>query len=269
MTTRDKAIDRVLIAAQKRFGLGTARAPSWIRDRVGTFLDVYIVRAACDWDLVAGRLTEDVPAMNDLMTSLRVGETRFLRDPQQWDAVVEHLCNNVRPTMPIFALSAGCSTGEEAYTLAMLLSEKGRRYHVLGVDRSAEAIETARAGRYSTDQVRELPRAFVRRYFSMEAGGVSVTHPLRTNVSFEVRDLMQWIPRGPFHLVLFKNVLLYFAERSGTRVAVRLANSLDRGGILVSAASEAVRLSSVLEPIRLAPGVVAFHNRPPNEPSNS
>jgi chemotaxis protein methyltransferase CheR len=84
---------------------------------------------------------------------------------------------------------------------------------------------------------------------------------LRNSVSFEVRDLTRRCPRGPFHLVLFKNVLLYLAEPTGNRVATRLARTLADKGFLVSAASEVVRLSAILDPLRLSPGVVAFRPR--------
>ncbi|MEZ4298174.1 MAG: CheR family methyltransferase [Polyangiaceae bacterium] len=262
MTPRDKSIDRVLTSAQRRFGLGNVRGPGWVHDRVGAFLDAYVERAGITWEQVAVRLMDDTPAMNELMASLRVGETRFLRDPPQWNAIVDHLLAKVRPGVPIQALSAGCSTGEEAYTLAILLAERGRRFQITGIDRSPEAIEAARRGRYAYEQARELPRSLRLRHFEDDGAAVTVRAPLRMHVTFEVRDLLLWLPRGRFHVILFKNVLLYLAERTGTRVATRLASALEEGGILVPAASEVVRLSAALEPLRLSPGVIAFQPRP-------
>lgn len=262
MTTRDKTIDRVLEAAERRFGLGAVRGPGWVRDRVGAFVDAYVERTGAAWADVAAKIAAERAPMNELMASLRVGETRFLRDAAQWEAIVRHLCEKVPAPAPILALSAGCSTGEEAYTLAILLTERKRRCRVVGVDRSFEAIETARRGEYTEEAARELPRPLVDRYFDVREGSLRVADSLRGEVKFEVRDLtMRW-PRGPFHVVLFKNVLLYMAEPVGNLVASRLAQTLAPDGFLISAASESVRLSAILDPFRIAPGVVAFRPRP-------
>ncbi|MFO0587587.1 MAG: CheR family methyltransferase [Polyangiaceae bacterium] len=262
MTTRDKTIERVLEAAERRFGLGAIRGPGWVRDRVGAFVDAYVERVDVPWEAVAAKLVADRASMNELIASLRVGETRFLRDSAQWEAIVRHLCEKVPSLTPIHALSAGCSTGEEAYTLALLLSERKRRFQIVGVDRSPEAIEAARRGRYAAEAVRELPPPLLERYFDPVDDVLRVKESLRSSVKFEVRDLtMRW-PRGPFHLVLFKNVLLYLAEPVGNHVASRLANTLAPDGFLISAASESVRLSAILEPFRIAQGAIAFRPRP-------
>jgi chemotaxis protein methyltransferase CheR len=258
LTHRDKAIDRVLAAAQKRFGLGTLRDLPWVRDRVAAFLEGCIERKGCSWDDVADLVIADSASMNEVIGSLRVGETRFFRDPQQFDAVVEHICATVPPSASISALSAGCSTGEEAYTLAILLAEKGRKFHVLGIDRAADAIETARQGKYSYETAREVPRALLKRHFEDDGTALTVRTPIRSHVSFEVRDLMVRAPRGPFHVIFFKNVLIYLAEYAGAHVASRLANELAEDGILVSAASEILRLSIDLERVRLPRGVIVF-----------
>lgn len=264
MTTREREIDRVLEAAQERFGLGTVGGPRWVRDRVGAFLDAQLERNSGVWRGLAEKLVAERSPINELIASLRVGETRFFRDAPQWDVIVQHVCEKVPTSTPISALSAGCSTGEEAYTLAILLAERARRFRVLGVDRSLEAISTARHGRYTPDAVREVPPSLVERYFEQEGSMLTVRAPLRAHVSFESRDLTIRCPAGPFHLILFKNVLLYLAEPMGTHVATRLARGLTDNGILCSAASEVVRLSAILDPIRLSRGVIGF--RPRREP---
>jgi chemotaxis protein methyltransferase CheR len=258
LTIRDQSIDRVLAAAQLRFGLGSVSSLPWIRDRVGVFLDGYVRRTGGSWEEIADLVTEDAAAMEELIGSLRVGETRFFRDPQQFEAVVRHICAAVPLGATISALSAGCSTGEEAYTLAILLSEQGRRFQVLGVDRSAEAIEKARQGRYGHDTAREVPRVLVRRHFEDDGMALTVRAPLRSHVHFEVMDLLARVPRGPFHVIFFKNVLIYLAEAVGADIATLLAAELHEEGLLVSAASEVVRLSGALERVRLPRGVIAF-----------
>lgn len=258
---RERVIDRVLEVAERRFGLRTVSGPRWVRDRVGAFIDAYVERQGGSWVSVVERMTAERASMNELVSSLRVGETRFFRDAAQWEAIVHHVCALVPPSTPINALSAGCSTGEEAFTFAILLAERARRFQVLGCDRSFEAIAVARAGKYTVDALSDVPPALVERYFEHDDEGLRVRSPLRAHVGFEVRDFVVRVPRGPFHVILFKNVLLYLAEPMGTKVATRLAHELAENGLLFSAASEAVRLSAILDPRRLGPGVIAFRPR--------
>lgn len=261
MIHRDKIIDQVLEVAERRYGLGTSSGPGWVRVRVGSFLDAYAAQHGVALDRAVPLITADRKAMNELVASLRVGETRFFRDSRHMETIVEHVCEKVTLGGSISVLSAGCSTGEEAYTLAMLLAERGRRYRVVGVDRSAEAIATAQRGQYPIEASRDIPRDLVNRYFENDGTSLNVRSPLRALVSFEARDLGLRTPKGPFHIVVFKNVLLYLAEPMGTHVASCLARELTDKGLLLSAASEVPRLSACLEPVRLSPSVVGFRAR--------
>jgi chemotaxis protein methyltransferase CheR len=261
LTLREKSIDRVLAAVQIRFGLSTVRDLPWIRDRVAAFLDAYAERAGCPADDAADLVIEDDASMNDLIGSLRVGETRFFREAQQLEAAVQHICASTPPGATISALSAGCSTGEEAYTLGILLADRSRKFEILGVDRSEEAIETARQGRYTYESAREVPRVLVRRYFEDDGTMLTVRPSIRAHVSFDVYDLMESVPGGPFRIILFKNVLIYLANYVGAHVASRLASELNEDGILLSAASEVVRLSSNFDTVRLSRGIIALRPR--------
>jgi chemotaxis protein methyltransferase CheR len=251
----------VLEAAEQRFGLGLTQGPQWVRDRVGTLVDSYMLRHGGTIEEAGEQLIGDRAAMNQLVSSLRVGETRFFRDAQQWDVVIRHLCERFPVGVPITALSAGCSTGEEAYTLGILLAERGRKFEVLGVDRSKEAIAFARAGNYMPEAVREVPPRLLARHFETDGQHMRVRGPVRSHVSFEVRDLTIRVPRGPFHIIVFKNVLLYLAEPMGAQVAAALANELWENGFLVSAGTEAVRLCGILDAQRLSRGIIVFNPR--------
>jgi chemotaxis protein methyltransferase CheR len=82
---------------------------------------------------------------------------------------------------------------------------------------------------------------------------------VRNSVEFEVCDLVKRVPKGPFHFIFFKNVLLYLTEPAGEQVATRLASELEEGGILIAAASEVLRLNKMgLISHRMAPGVTAL-----------
>ncbi|WP_437640161.1 CheR family methyltransferase [Sorangium sp. So ce854] len=256
----ERAVDLALAELERRFGLGRSlAAPGWVRERVLGVLSAVAERHGVSPLAAAERLQDDRALAEEIAGALRVGETRFYRDPIIWEAIVSSVLPRIPPDVPIAGLSAGCSTGEEAYTLAMILASAGRRFSVLGVDRAPAAIDAAREAAYSPEAAEQLPPALVQRYCEQKGGALHVCQKLRDVVSFEVCDLVHAVPSGGFQIIFFKNVLLYLAEPAGDAVARRLAAELGRGGLLFSAASEAPRLCSAgLTPVRVNAHVTAF-----------
>lgn len=256
----DHAIDVVLRFAQARLGLGRgASSPVWVRERILAVLRDSASRNAVSLDEAARRLDGDEDAVEKLEMALRVGETRFHRDPDQWKAIEQFVVRSFPARDQISVLCAGCSTGEEAYTAAMMLRSARRSFRVLGVDRSTSALAKARGALYAPEAVRDLPASYLTRYCEFNQEGLRVRRVITEFVSFQRCDLAQGVPEGPFHLIFFKNVLLYLPEPVGEQIAARLVASLDEGGYLFSAASEVLRLKDAgLAAVRVAPGVTAF-----------
>ncbi len=257
---RERAVDLALSLAEELFGVGSSGAtPTWVRDRVRRSLEHTAKNSGASIIDVASRLLEDRSAVEEIVASLRVGETRFYRDPAQWEALEQNLDKLYPPDAQLSVLSAGCSTGEEAYTIGMLLTAARRRFKVLGVDRSAAAIAVARDASYPRDVVKDIPPPWVERYCDEDKGRLRVGMLVRNSVEFEVCDLVKRVPKGPFHIIFFKNVLLYLTEPAGGQVATRLASELEGGGVLIAAASEVLRLNKMgLVSHRMAPGVTAL-----------
>jgi chemotaxis protein methyltransferase CheR len=248
---------------ERRFGVGRSlAAPGWVRDRVFAVLTSVAARRGLSPLAAAAQLARDREAaqeIEEIVAALRVGETRFYRDPMYWEAITTSLLPRLPPEVPLAGLSAGCSTGEEAYTLGMVLASSGRRFSVLGVDRALQAIEAARKAIYSAEAADHLPPAFVTRFCELKGGALHIRRELREVVSFEVCDLVKTVPRGGFHVIFFKNVLLYLAASAGDAVARRLTAELAPRGLLFPAASEAPRLVSAgLASVRVSSQVTAF-----------
>jgi len=269
----DRAIDLALEAAEREFGFGRAvAAPGWVRARVLNLLEGQASRRGLTLLTAAERLKRDRAAVEEIVAVLRVGETHFYRDPVTWEAIASVVIPSL-PNRPIAGLSAGCSTGEEAYTLGMVLAAAGRRFSVLGVDRSREAVEAAREATYSAEAARRLPPSYAKRYCEFQGGVLRVSKELRAVVTFEVCDVVSQVPSGGFHIILFKNVLLYLASPAGEEVARRLVAELDPRGVLLTAASEVPRLCSAgIGAVRIGPNVTGFRSpqrtteRPPGAP---
>lgn len=256
----DHAIDVALRFAQVNLGLGCgSSSPVWVRERILAMLRDRAARSAVSLDEAAQRLDGDSEAIDDLERALRVGETRFYRDPDMWKAIDEAVVRAFPARTTLNVLSAGCSTGEEAYTAAMLLKLARRSFQVLGVDRSSSALARAQRAIYPASVASHLPVACLSRYCELTPESVRVGSLITSDVTFQKLDLAQEVPPGPFHIILFKNVLLYLAEPTGEQVAARLAAELDEGGFLFCAASEVLRLKEAgLSSVRLGPGVTAF-----------
>jgi chemotaxis protein methyltransferase CheR len=260
---RKRAIARALEILTERVGFGSGSGtPGWVEERVGNALEAHATRHDLTLLAAAERLQEEPAAVEEILAALRVGETRFYRDHAQWQTIEAFLAKEFAPHTELSVLSAGCSTGEEAYTMAMLLTSAGRRFRLLGVDRSAAAIAHARTGVFPADSARNLPPAWIERYCSVWEGVLTVGEQIRESVRFEEQDLVQRCPRGLFHIILFKNVLLYLASPIGEEVTEHLMAELHPKGLLFPAASEVLRLQTAgFTPVRLGWGVTAFRAR--------
>jgi anti-anti-sigma regulatory factor len=168
-----------------------------------------------------------------------------------------------RPGGTVNAWSAGCATGEEAYTLALLLSRNlpGRRVRVLGTDISREALEVARAGTYPERALAPVPEALRRWGFEPSGPGAwRVADHVSRLVAFEQRNLAEApYPRG-FDLIWCRNVLIYFSPEARAQAVRRLADSLDDGGFLFVGYAESLRDVPNLERVR-TPDAVLYRKR--------
>lgn len=216
--------------------------------------------------------------LDRLIDEVTVQETTFVRDREQLDSIDwRGLQAGLQPAGggTIRVWSAGCATGEEPYTLALLATEAFAPavppVAVLGTDISQGALAAAVAGRYRQRAVRGLGGAARRRYFERQDDGTYlVRDTLRRLVRFRLHNLARdaYPPAGepPFDLVVCRNVLIYFPAALAGRVIRGFEQSLRPGGTLMLGAADALqrpdraapgprpgRLAAVLQPAGAAP----------------
>lgn len=185
-----------------------------------------------------------------------VHETYFFRERTQLDAFSAELVPALlRSGEPIRVWSAGTSTGEEAYTLAILLEEAGAQYEVIGTDLSREALAHARGGRYMPRSFRgEIEIDLRRRWFVYELNGVLVHPDLRRRLRFEQLNLVDEAAATSlpaFDVIFCRNVLIYMSPAARARVIDLFWRKLKPGGVLLLGHSES--LLHVDTPFRLKP----------------
>lgn len=203
-----------------------------------------------------------------LAAALTVPETYFFRNGGQLRAVERELERRAASGRPVQVLSAGCATGEEAYTVAMLAIERlgpEPPVSILGVDLSRSALEAARRARYPDWSLRQTDALTRARYFVDRHGAHEVVEPVRRLVRFEERNLAAdddelWWP-GRFDLVLCRNVLMYMCDAAAHAAVGRMARALAPGGLLILGDAESLRGPAQLPELEHERGERAFFYR--------
>lgn len=191
----------------------------------------------------------DSELLDDLVAEITVGETYFFRDPRQFGVIRDRILPSLverKGDRPLRLWSAGCASGEEPYTLAILLSEAGLSTpgQILGTDLSRAALARARRGRYGRWSLRGVPDDVVSTHFEPLSGGYSLRPDVRRLVELRylnlAADTYPSLATGVWglDLILCRNVFIYFDEESTRQVASRLIDSLAPGGWLLMGASD-------------------------------
>lgn len=182
-----------------------------------------------------------------LIEVLLVHETYFFRELKPLETLVDdHLAAVVRQRGRARVWSAGCASGEEPYTLAMLLDDRGLldRVELLGTDISASVLARAESGRNSRRSLRDgHPEALAARYLEVAPQGVIVAPRIRSAVRFEranLVDAQDVVKLGKFDAILCRNVLIYFKEQRVHAIVDRIATALEPSGLLAVGVSESL-----------------------------
>ncbi len=184
-----------------------------------------------------------------VVEAMTTNETYFFRDPAQYEAIrtvlVPQLKNERGDTRRLRFWSAAASTGQEAYSLAMLLLDAGLgdwNIQILGTDFSSKVLERARAGRYHQIEVnRGLPTHALVKYFRRAGLEWDVSETVKRMAAFDTIDLRKSMRSlGPFDLVFCRNVMIYFDAETKKSIMKELHGTLFRGGWLLLGGAESI-----------------------------
>jgi len=196
-------------------------------------------------DHPADEFTEFINAVTTNLTS-------FFRENHHFDylskTLVPELLKKKAAVRQVKIWSAGCSTGEEPYSLAMALKESlpaGWELKILATDLDTNVLATAAEGIYSADRAAGIGEQRLKRWFQRgsgrQANKIRVKPELRAAITFRQLNLMrEWPMRGRFDAIFCRNVLIYFDRETKTMLADRYANLLETGGYLFIGHSESL-----------------------------
>jgi two-component system, chemotaxis family, CheB/CheR fusion protein len=184
----------------------------------------------------------------DLFNTILINVTAFFRDRPAWDYVAEQvvprLLEAIPAPEPIRVWSAGCASGEEPYTAAMVLSEAlgedefKSRVKIYATDVDEDALNSARQATYSNDDLKPLPPELVERYFESGPTGQTFRADLRRQVIFGRNDLVQDAPISRIDLLLSRNTLMYFTAEMQAHILSHFNFALNDTGFMFLGRSE-------------------------------
>ena len=179
-----------------------------------------------------------------LLNRLTTNYTYFMREPKHFDFLRENILSNLTPEWGRLSYQiwcAGCSSGEECYSLAMILQDykdQGRwlpPFSIVGTHISEQALAVARNGRYPARELENVPVLWQQKYLAMDESGNSfeIGHAIREKVRFQHMNLLKpSVGLGQYDLVLCRNVMIYFNEESRKKLIDKLYRALKPGGYL-------------------------------------
>ena len=187
-------------------------------------------------------LEVDPEEFTHLFNTILINVTGFFRDPPAWEylgaEVLPRLATDKRDGEPIRVWSAGCASGEEAYTLAMAIAEAlgpetvKERVKIYATDVDEDALNQARQARYTAKQVEGVPPELLERYFERNGHGYVFSKELRRSVIFGRHDLIQDAPISRIDLLVCRNTLMYLNSDTQAHVLARFNFALREGGYL-------------------------------------
>lgn len=267
MTITGESFTYVAELVRRRSGIVLESGKEYLVE--GRLLPLARAASAGDVDTYVRDLrTAPHPARLELVVdALTTNETSWFRDAQPFQALVEHVVPALRPLgdpSPLRVWSAACSSGQEPYSIAMVLADvlPAGRVEILATDLSAEMLERARSARYSQLEVnRGLPAAMLVRHFARAGAEWEVVPALRNQVTFRRHNLLELPPSGgPFDVVFLRNVLIYFDLATKQDVLRRVQRVVRPGGYLVLGAAETtLGIDDTWERVPVGRGAVYRH----------
>ena len=244
-----KARSGLVIGPDKLYLLETRLAPILKRDGLR------------DLSALSARMRPGSPLERDVVDAMTTNESLFFRDQKPFDAIRKTVLPKLHATRaagaPIRIWSAAASTGQEAYSIAMVAAElsgvmAGRRVEIVGTDIAREPLDRARAGLYTQFEIqRGLPMQMLVKHFVKDESQWRIKQNLRDAASFREWNLLSDLrPLGTFDIVFCRNVLIYFDPPTKRRVLDAIAKQMPPDGVLFLGGAETVLgLTEAFKPV--------------------
>lgn len=213
-----------------------------MKRRIDNFLKKHQVD---DYNTFLSLLKRDTEVYDSFITYLTINVSEFYRNPLQWQTLEKDIIPLLlkRFPKPLRIWSAACSTGDEPYSLAMVLSDflPLSQIQILATDMDAEVLAKAKAGCYTSQSIKGLPQRYKDKFMEKDEHGIyRVSNKLKSCISFKQHNLLKDGYPQRVHLIVCRNVMIYFTEEAKDRIYRRFSDSLCKQGILFVGSTEQI-----------------------------
>ena len=188
-------------------------------------------------------IKKDKEKYDEFVNYLTINVSEFYRNPEQWGILEESILPDLfnRFGKPLKIWSAACSTGDEPYSLVMLLSKfmPLNKIEIIATDIDLQVIEKAKAGLYADKSLKALPKEFVDKYFEkINDRTYAISDEIKSRVKFKQHNLLKDEYPNNCDLIVCRNVMIYFTEEAKVDIYQNFNKALKPGGILFVGSTE-------------------------------
>ncbi|OPZ88097.1 MAG: Chemotaxis protein methyltransferase Cher2 [Firmicutes bacterium ADurb.Bin419] len=198
-----------------------------------------------DYNTYVNEIKVNKRLYNEFINFMTINVSEFYRNPDQWfklKSIILPMLLEKNKELKVW--SAACSSGDEPYTLVMVLNEimPLENIKIIATDIDRDILEKAKNGMYTVKSVANLPEEYKRKYFDIEGNIYKVKDEVKKCVDFKYHNLLADPYPTNCDLIVCRNVLIYFTEEAKTDIYVKFNNSLKTGGILFVGSTEQIIL---------------------------
>lgn len=185
----------------------------------------------------------DGEMLEEFLDRMTINVSEFYRNAQRWEVLEQRIFPKLLSTNKRLKIwSAACSTGEEPYSLSMVLASHVplRDVSIFATDLDAGALERAKVGLYPERALKELPTSVVQKYFVNDGAYYQVSEEIKRTVTFRQHNLLNDRYGQDYDLIVCRNVMIYFTEEAKDQIYTNFAKALKPGGVLFVGSTEQI-----------------------------
>lgn len=204
---------------------------------------LYEKRKCRDFTEYFDLIRSDRSMMDEFLDRMTINVSEFYRNGQRWEVLDTKIIPQLmKQSKTLKCWSAACSTGEEPYSMAMVLSNHMplREVSILATDLDQGVLEKAKVGLYPDRSLKEVPADVKKKYFTQEGQFYQVTDEVKRTVAFKKHNLLEDSYGSGFDLIVCRNVMIYFTEEAKDQIYTNFAKALKPGGILFVGSTEQI-----------------------------
>ncbi|MCY9225476.1 protein-glutamate O-methyltransferase CheR [Bacillus haynesii] len=187
-------------------------------------------------------LEKNETLLQETLDRMTINVSEFYRNYKRWEVLEKTILPLLKPAKTLKVWSAACSTGEEPYTLSMILSRQKSLsdYQIIATDIDDKVLAKAKEGVYQERSLQEVPKEMKELYFTQDGSRFAVKDEIRKNIHFQKHNLLADPYEKDFDIIVCRNVLIYFTEEAKEKIYHKFSGSLKNKGVLFVGSTEQI-----------------------------